>query len=130
MYGVGCDNNGNVLSNNDDNNKPTTFRGNQHPAAASENDLSLERPGELIGAQVVETSCLSCCNDNLGDIIQFLDTHFCKLHIAILIFLYIFLPVQKLFYNFAASIQTKTVKTLFECEVEKCDCDAFREAQV
>ena len=23
------------------------------------------RPGELIGAEVVETSCLSCCNDNL-----------------------------------------------------------------
>ena len=48
VYGVGCDNNGNVLSNNDDNNKPTTFRGNQHPAAASENDLSLERPGEFL----------------------------------------------------------------------------------
>ena len=56
---------GMFLSNNDDNNKPTTFRGNQQPAAASENDLSLERPGELIGAQVVETSCPSCCNDNL-----------------------------------------------------------------
>lgn len=54
--------NGDNINNNINNIKSTTFRGNQLPAAARENDLSLERPGVLIGTQVVETGCLSCCN--------------------------------------------------------------------
>jgi hypothetical protein len=73
------------LSNNINNIKSTTFlsrpevsndyfRGNQLPAAARENDLSLERPGvflspirsndrqsRTIRSQVVEKGCLSCC---------------------------------------------------------------------
>ena len=49
------------LSNNINNIKSTTFRGNQLPAAARENDLSLERPRELIRSQVVGISCQSCC---------------------------------------------------------------------
>ena len=49
------------LNNNINNIKSTTFRGNQLPAAARENDLSLERPRELIRSQVVGISCLSCC---------------------------------------------------------------------
>ena len=44
--------------------KPTTFRGNQLPAAARGKNIPLERPGMLIGAQVVETSCPSCCKNN------------------------------------------------------------------
>ena len=50
--------NGDNINNNI---KSTTFRGNQLPAATRENDLSLERPGVLIGTQVVEKGCLSCC---------------------------------------------------------------------
>ncbi len=64
--------NGDNINNNINNIKSTTFlsrpevsndyfRGNQLPAAARENDLSLERPGVLIGTQVVEKGCLSCC---------------------------------------------------------------------
>ena len=53
---------GDNINNNHNNIKPTTFRGNQLPAAAR-NYISVERPGVLIGAQVVETSCLSCCNN-------------------------------------------------------------------
>ena len=53
--------NGDNINNNINNIKSTTFRGNQLPAAARENDLSLERPRELIRSQVVGISCLSCC---------------------------------------------------------------------
>ena len=53
---------GDNINNNHNNIKPTTFRGNQLPAAAR-NYTSVERPGVLIGAQVVETSCPSCCNN-------------------------------------------------------------------
>ena len=53
--------NGDNINNNINNIKSTTFRGNQLPAAARENYLSMERPGVLIGTQVVGISCLSCC---------------------------------------------------------------------
>ena len=53
--------NGDNINNNINNIKSTTFRGNQLPAAARENDLPMERPGVLIGTQVVEKGCLSCC---------------------------------------------------------------------
>ena len=48
--------NGDNINNNINNIKSTTFRGNQLPAAARENDLSLERPRELIRSQVVGIS--------------------------------------------------------------------------
>ena len=66
--------NGDNINNNINNIKSTTFRGNQLPAAARENDLSLERPREFLSpirsndllrrtirSQVVGISCLSCC---------------------------------------------------------------------
>jgi hypothetical protein len=63
--------NGDNINNNINNIKSTTFRGNQLPAAARENDLPMERPGvflspirsndrqsRTIRAQVVGRGCI------------------------------------------------------------------------
>ena len=67
--------NGDNINNNINNIKSTTFRGNQLPAAARENDLSLERPREFLSpiqsndrqsrtirSQVVGISCCKKSN--------------------------------------------------------------------